>query len=303
MSEPGPSDARQRAKSHPRLAVGSGVGAVHLIVTDLEGAVAFYTGHIGLRVRVRDAESARLGAGDGDLLVLAGRPAAPRARGTTGLYHFALLVPTRADLADALRHLVVTGTPLTGGADHGVSEAVYLSDPEGNGIEIYRDRPRAEWPREGDSIVMTTDPLDLHALLAESEASGAAWSGLPAGTRMGHVHLRVARIADSERFYVGVLGFDLVTRYGPAALFVSAGGYHHHVGLNTWAGEGAPAAPEGAAGLHRVEVRVPDAAELERLRARLNAAGEKIEPSAEGFVVRDPSGHRLAFGIASGPAR
>ena len=278
-----------------RLDARTDLGAVHLTVSDLDRALDFYEGRLGFRLHGREGDVARLGAGGEDLLVLTGRAGAPRAQRVTGLYHFAVLVPSRADLARVLRHLVMTETPLTGGADHLVSEALYLSDPEGNGIEVYRDRPRDQWPREGSQPLMATDPLDLHALLAEAEAEEAPWEGLPRDTRIGHVHLHVSRLDEAERFYLGVLGFDLVMRYGPSALFVSAGGYHHHVGLNTWAGVGAPRPPAGAVGLRHFVVQVRDAAELERVRGRVRAAGLVDATVPGGFAVSDPSGNILHF--------
>ena len=168
----------------------------------------------------RDDRTTWLGAGGADLLVLSGREDAPRVRGTTGLYHFAILVPTRGDLAGALRRLIATNTRMQGAADHGVSEALYLADPDGNGIEIYRDRPRAEWPYAGAQLRMGADPLDLDELLAEPAEAGDS-AALAAGTVIGHVHLHVSRLDEAERFYVGVLGFSLTQRYGPSALFVS----------------------------------------------------------------------------------
>jgi len=268
------------------------IGAVHLTVRDLDSCVAFYTERLGLELQRRLEDAATLGAGGATLLGLAGRPDAPRVRGTTGLYHFAVLVPTRRDLANTLRHLDATRTPLAGASDHGVSEALYLADPEGNGIEIYRDRPRAEWPFERGSVKLTSDPLDLDALLADG--SSGTWSGLAAGTRIGHMHLRVADLASAERFYVGVLGFDVMARLA-RALFLAAGGYHHHIGLNTWAGEGAPAPPPGAAGLARFEVRLPDRAARDRVVARARAAGVSVEETAEGMALSDPSSNRVAL--------
>jgi len=211
------------------------IGAVHLTISDLGRSVRFYEAHLGFRLHRRDERTARMGAGDRDLLLLQQSDRAPRVRGTTGLYHFAILVPSRADLARSLRRLVETETVLQGAADHLVSEAIYLADEDGNGIEIYRDRARADWPFVNGQLQMGADPVDFEALLAEANGGGGP---LPRGTTIGHVHLHVSRLADAQRFYVDVLGFDLMQRYGPSALFVSAGGYHHHVGLNTWAGVG-----------------------------------------------------------------
>lgn len=289
----------------PRLRV----GPVRLAVRDLAGAAAFYAERVGLRVRERASATdvhgsrklVRLGAGGDDLLVLESAPLSRRASGTTGLYHFAILVPSRPDLARALARLAATRTPLTGAADHGVSEALYLDDPEGNGIEIYRDRPRDEWPFEGESLAMGTDPLDLDGLLEAADERGAA-GVLPNGTGVGHVHLHVGDLEAAERFYAGILGFDVTQRYGSGALFLSAGGYHHHVGLNTWLGAGAPPPPPGAAGLRRCDFVLSSRAETARLRERLEKAGVPVEaaPGDGALAVRDPSGHALKF-VARAP--
>src|SRR5262249_53780909 len=156
--------------------------------------------------------------------------------------------------------------------DHLVSEALYLDDPDGNGIEIYRDRPRAEWPRSGGRIRMATDPLDLDGIVAELDRDDRPWDGLAPATVIGHVHLHVADLRAAEAFYHGVLGFDIITNYGGSALFVSAGGYHHHLGLNTWAGVGAPPSPADAAGLRRFAVVLPDPGALEQVAARVRQA-------------------------------
>ena len=237
----------------------------------------------------RDQRNAWLGAGGSDLLVLSQCENAPRVRGTTGLYHFAVLVPSRADLGRALRRMIETDTVLQGVADHGVSEALYLADPDGNGIEIYRDRPRAEWPFVNGRLQMGADPLDLDAILAEDD--GRDGRGLAPETVIGHVHLHVSRLADAERFYVDVLGFQLMQRYGPSALFVSAGGYHHHIGLNTWAGVGAPPPPSGAIGLRHFVVKLPGDAARAMVEERVRAAGISIDTAPEGPVIRDPAGN------------
>jgi len=270
------------------------IGAVHLTISDLGRSIRFYESHLGFTLHGWDERTARLGAGDADLLVLSQCETAPRVRGTTGLYHFAILVPSRADLARALRRLVETDTVMQGAADHGVSEALYLADPDGNGIEIYRDRRRDEWPYVGGRLHMTADPLDFDDLLAVGDGSGA---GLARETVVGHVHLHVSRLDDAERFYVEMLGFDLMQRYGHTALFVSAGGYHHHVGLNTWAGVGAPPPPPGAIGLKYFVVQVSEQATLIPVAERLRGAGVAIDGDDAAFVVRDPSGNAIAFQI------
>jgi catechol 2,3-dioxygenase len=269
------------------------IGDVHLTISDLDRSIGFYTERLGFRVHRRETDSAVLGAGGVDMLALVQSPGAPRVRGTTGLYHFAILVPSRADLSTALRRLIETNTRMQGVADHGVSEALYLADPDGNGIEIYRDRPRAEWPVSDGQLEMTTDPLDLDDLLAAGPPQVGAPYALADGTIIGHVHLHVSNLADAETFYVGLLGFDLMQRFGPSALFVSAGGYHHHVGLNTWAGVGAPPPPAGAIGLRHFVVQLPGAASREKVVARLRAANVPIHPTKEGVLVRDPAGNSI----------
>jgi len=265
------------------------IGAVHLNVSDLDESVRFYEAHLGLKRHRTADRTASLGAGGPDLLILSECESAPRVRGTTGLYHFAVLVPSRLELARSLRRLVETDTVMQGFADHGVSEAMYLADPDGNGIEIYRDRPRPEWPMHGGRLRMTADPLDFEGILSELQNRPDEWAGLARDTVIGHVHLHVSRLADAEAFYVGTLGFDLMQRYGPSALFVSAGGYHHHVGLNTWAGVGAPPPPPGAIGLRHFMVRLPDRSAVDRVVSRVRAARIPIEELEGGILVRDPA--------------
>jgi len=275
---------------------GTTIGAVHLTISDLRRSVRFYETHLGFSVHRRDERTAWLGAGGADLLVLTQCESAPRVRGTTGLYHFAILVPSRADLARSLRRLVATDTIMQGAADHGVSEALYLADEDGNGIEIYRDRPRDQWPIVGGHLRMGADPFDLDALLTEAGRADST-AGLPAGTVIGHVHLHVSRLEDAHAFYVDLLGFELMQRYGPSALFVAAGGYHHHIGLNTWAGVGAPPPPPGAIGLQHFVVVLPDDAARDSVVGRLTKAG--IVPEAvEGVLVHDPAKNAILLKTA-----
>jgi catechol 2,3-dioxygenase len=273
------------------------VGAVHLTIADLARSLTYYQSSLGLAVHRQNDRTARLGAGGPDLLVLEQHEHARPVHGATGLYHFALLVPSRADLARALRRLAATNTVLQGAADHGVSESLYLADPDGNGIEIYRDRPRDEWPFPGGRLRMVTEPLDFESLLAEAGPEQDR-GPMPAGTKMGHVHLRVANLADAERFYVEVVGFELMQRFGPGALFVAAGGSHHPLGMNTWESAGAPAPPPGAIGLRHFELLVPDAAALSKVAARVEAAGIPAERVDGGRLsLRDPAGNALELRI------
>jgi catechol 2,3-dioxygenase len=229
---------------------------VRLRVADQSALAAFYGRVVGLRELDRDDGVVALGVEGGEPLVelLAAPGAPPRPPRSPGLFHLALLVPGRADLARALRRVADAGWRLTGASDHLVSEALYLRDPEGNGIELYRDRPRAEWPRIGDEIEMATLPLDLESLLAEPGSDEAA-PAMPDGTTMGHVHLEVGDLTAAEPFYSGELGMDVVVRSYPGALFLSYGGYHHHVGLNTWLAAGSPPPPADSLGLAHYELR------------------------------------------------
>jgi catechol 2,3-dioxygenase len=221
------------------------------------------------------------------LVVLHGDPLAPRRpAGTTGLFHYALRLPTRADLGALVKRVQNAGYAFDGFGDHNVSEAAYLTDPEGNGIELYADRSRDVWHGVGGEVFMTTEPLDVPGLLMA--ASGPALL-LPRGTTVGHIHLRVSWLEGSEEFYVGVLGLDVVTRSYPGALFTSAGGYHHHVGMNVWGGEGAPRPPDGSLGLVSFELVIPsDAVRSAFLGGR--AEGSLLDPDNIG--VRLTRGER-----------
>jgi len=281
------------------------IGPVHLVVGDLDRSATFYRDRLGFSVREGAGRTAALGAGAStagpDLLVLHERRDAPRPRGTTGLYHFAVLVPSRRELARSLEHLVHTRTSLTGASDHLVSEALYLNDPDGNGIEIYRDRPRAQWPFQNGEVRMAVDPLDLESLLRESRDGRAHLTGLVDGTTIGHIHLRVSDIGAAERFYADLLGFDIMARYGNSASFLSAGGYHHHIGLNTWTGVGAPPPPEGAIGLDHYVVNLPSLDERDRVASRAREGGVAVEAADDGLLLEDPSRNRIL--LAHAPRR
>ena len=275
------------------------VGPVALTVADIKRSEQFYTDVLGLRVLVRAGSTLTLSAdGATPLAALTEHAGAqPRPPRTTGLYHFAILVPSRLELARSLRRLAEMRYPLTGASDHLVSEALYLDDPDGNGIEIYRDRPRAEWPSRNGQLQMAVDPLDIDGILNELERDTRPWDGIAPGTTLGHMHLHVADLHAAEAFYCGVLGFDIMLRYGPSALFISAGGYHHHIGLNVWAGVGAPPPPAGSAGLRYFVVQLPNAGALEQLVERVRAAGVASEQTSEGIILRDPSANQLVLAV------
>lgn len=268
-------------------------GAVRLVVRDLDRSLRYYQERIGLRLLRNEDGTAALGANESELLTLVEQPdALPVQRGRTGLYHFALLTPDRVALSRVLNHLIATQTPIDGASDHGVSEALYLSDPDGHGIEIYRDRPQREWPFVKGSLGMTTDPLDVRGLAA-ADRTRTPWEGIDPRTVMGHIHLHVADLAAAERFYVDLLGLDLMQRFGGQAAFVSAGGYHHHLGLNTWAGIGAPPPPKSAARLLDFQLIVPDSTILMRIIEQLQFFGIEANTTADGWSVLDPSGNHI----------
>ena len=228
----------------------SQIGHVSLTVSSLDRSIAFYRDALGFTESRREGRTAYLAAGEGPTLVaLHEMPSAiPKPRRSAGLFHVAILVPSRAALGRSLRRLADRRWPLSGASDHLVSEALYLSDPDGLGIEIYRDRPRETWRVSNAEVIMATDPLDLENLHDEPGAE-AVWTGLETGTVIGHVHLHVPHLSTAEEFYCGRVGFQPTLRGYPGALFVAAGGYHHHLGLNVWTGIGAPPPPENAVGL------------------------------------------------------
>ena len=275
---------------------GTSLGPVRLTVADLDRVRGFYRDAIGLAELGQDDGVIRLGTDGTAIVELVGDPdAAPRPRGTSGLFHLAILVPSRSDLARALQRVAEAGWRLSGASDHLVSEALYLSDPEGNGIELYRDRDREEWPVRDGVLQMDTLPLDLDGVLGELRREDAE-APMAAGTRIGHVHLNVGDLAAAEAFYSGALGFDVMVRGYPGALFVSAGGYHHHLGLNTWAGEGAPPPPAGSRGLRQFEIVLPNGDALAAEEDRLREAGFDPRRDGEGELhVSDPAGNAVVL--------
>jgi catechol 2,3-dioxygenase len=269
------------------------LGPVHLTVSDLARSLDYYRSTIGLDVLEQHDGRASLGAGGSELLVLVEEPGARPAPGHTGLYHMALLLPARSDLARWLAHASRDRVPLTGLSDHFVSEAIYLTDRDRHGIEIYADRPRERW--EGKvGTRLTTMPLDVDSLLGElDDPATESFEGVPAGTVMGHVHLKVADVPAAIAFYRDVLGFELMAALGNQAAFLAAGGYHHHVGANTWESAGAPPPPAGSAALRHATIVLPSAESRDELLARVADSGQEPDDSPEGPVVHDPSGNRL----------
>jgi len=279
-----------------RLPAATRIGRVELQVADLERSLGYYQDVLGFRVLERGEGRAVLGTEGGAALVVlrekAGVRPVPR-RGLLGLYHFAVLLPDRAALGRFLAHLRQVGA-YAGMSDHFVSEAVYLTDPDGLGIEVYADRPRSAWVQLGPELAMATEPLDTADVIRA--AGGQAWTGMPAGTTIGHVHHYVGDIEQAAGFYHRGLGFDVVVWSYPGALFVSAGGYHHHVGMNTWAA-GAPAATADDARLLHWELLLPDAPALDAVAESLRAAGVTPEAVEGGWTARDPWGIAVRIGV------
>ena len=269
------------------------LGPVELIVRDIAAVMRFYTQCIGLKVLRTDAKAVHLGAGGNELLVLHDLPDAKNPGRTAGLYHVAILLPSRRALALQLRHLVDSGVRLQGAADHLVSEALYLSDPEGNGIEIYYDRPPEQWPREKGQLRMASDPLDFRALRAELNFENIAWAGLPPEAIIGHVHLRVSDLSAAETFYREVLRMNVTVRYGHSAIFLSYKGYHHHIGINTWESLGVPAAPVGSPGLRHIVLHAPDMATWKRIESESRRRNIPMAHADTGLKIYDPSGNAV----------
>jgi catechol 2,3-dioxygenase len=276
------------------------MGLVSLAVADLNKSLRYYTEAIGFVVLDQQEGSATLGVPGKPLLFLTEEPGAkpfPHDRyGYTGLYHFAILVPSRADLGRWLGHWIASGLPFPGQGDHLVSEAFYITDPDGNGIEVYRDRPREEWPYVNGQLQMAADPIDIRGVLAAAEQEGKPWTGMAVGTRLGHMHLQVGDIPQAESFYHGVLGFDIMVRM-PTALFISAGGYHHHIGMNIWHSRGAGPAPAGVAGLRSFTIEMPSEQARAAVLDRVRAAGLSVTEHDQVAIVEDPWHNTIVFTI------
>jgi catechol 2,3-dioxygenase len=286
------------APSGYRLPPEAQVGQVRLQVTDLERSLEWYEAVLGLGALGADGGMAQLAApaAPTPLIELRERPGAspvPRG-GRLGLFHYAILLPDRAALGRFASHLARLGVR-AGASDHRVSEALYLQDPDGLGIEVYADRPRSEWRQESRQLVMATDPLDLQSVIRE--AGGESWEGMPAGAVIGHVHLHVGDLARAEAFYHDALGLDKVVWSYPGALFLSAGGYHHHLGVNTWAAGAAPA-DDAEARLLDWEIVVPTTADARQALASLEGAGHDVAEAPGGGEVPDPWGTGLRITAA-----
>ncbi|UFU01345.1 VOC family protein [Radiobacillus kanasensis] len=269
------------------------VGHVKIKVEDLERSLHFYQEVIGFKLLEQTKTTAKLTT-DGEASVLSieqPEEVVPKEGRTTGLYHFALLLPERSDLANIVFHFIEKGVRI-GSSDHLVSEALYLSDPDGNGIEIYIDRDPSVWNWNKGEVAMTVDPLNFEDLLTSGNQE-EPWKGLPAGTVMGHIHLHVSELEKTEEFYTKGLGFEVVSRFGAQALFISTGKYHHHIGLNTWNGVGAPSPSDRSVGLDFFTLIYPDEEARDKVTDDLIKIGATVTEEKGIFVTSDPSGNRI----------
>lgn len=269
------------------------IESVVLNVENAENMKNFYRGIIGLDIKSESDDEIAFGAYHNDetfLILRAGKTIPRSGSSVTGMYHFAILVPSRKDLGKILYHLLKTKYPITGASDHGYSEALYLDDPEGNGIEIYRDKPKSEWDIRPDGEIRgVTELMDADGVIA---AAKDPFKGMAKDTHIGHIHLFVSDLGKSEYFYKNVLGFDLKTNFGSKAKFFAAGEYHHHIGTNIWAGENIPPAEKGAAGMDHYVIAVGSAAELSKLADRLNAEkySHVYDEAEKVLSLTDPNG-------------
>ncbi|HWP83341.1 MAG TPA: VOC family protein [Bacteroidota bacterium] len=272
-----------------RLPEATSVDSIHLRVRNLQEASRFYTTLLGFKEVMSEGNKvgfAASGKPPAQVLLTEDYHAPQRSRSSVGLFHVAYLFPNRRELAKAFRRLYDAGYPFQGASDHGVSEALYLADPEGNGIELYADRPRDQWQVRNGELHMYTAPLDIDHLMRELEGATQDSDELQPDVHIGHIHLQVSSLASAERFYHRILGFDVTTRSYPGALFVAAGGYHHHLGLNIWNSRGAPKATKGALGLTEFGVHIPDALVLSEIERRLVESGLPVEWTENGKVLK-----------------
>lgn len=272
------------------------VGHVNIKVQDLDRSLLFYQEVLGFQILEQTKKTAKLTT-DGKTSVLSieqPENVVPKQGKTTGLYHFALLLPKRSDLAEIVHHYTEIGFRY-GSSDHLVSEAIYIADPDGNGIEIYIDRDPSEWSWSNGEVAMAVDPLNFEDLLSEGKQQ--SWKGLPAGTVMGHIHLHVSELKKTEEFYSKGLGFEVVNRYDNQALFISTGKYHHQIALNTWAGIGAPTPPLNSVGLESFTIVLADVVARNNIITQLESIGVPVTEDNGSFVTHDPSGNRIYLGI------
>lgn len=287
----------QTAPTRGEISASTTLGVVSLAVSDLARSLSYYQAKVGLQLIEQEDGQALLGVADRGLVMLTELADAQPPGRHTGLYHFALLLRRRAELAGWLAHAARDRVALAGLADHFVSEALYLSDPDGHGIEIYWDRPREIWEGQVASR-MTTLPLDVDSLLNELEPGSDPDTGLPADTLMGHVHLKVSAIPETVAFYRDALGFGLMAQLGSQATFLSAGGYHHHIGANVWESAGAPPPPHNEPALRQFTIVLPDQGEQDRVEDRLSRLGHAPQEAADGLIARDPSGNQFVLAVS-----
>ncbi|MCA1027989.1 VOC family protein [Cytobacillus kochii] len=265
---------------------------IDLKVTNLQTSLRFYQDILGFQVLHQSKHEVSLSADGNQTSVQLHAPEGLQKKELrrTGLYHFAILLPTRNDLAKIIRHFIKVNYPLQGASDHDVSEALYLADPDGNGIEIYADRPKTSWDWRGEEVVMGTNALDVQSIM--SEWDGNEWNGMPNETIMGHIHLHVNNIEEAKTFYCEGLGFEVVTHYGNQALFISTGKYHHHIGLNIWNGTMAVAPSANSVGMAFYTLVFPKN-KLEQAVERLQAMNIEVERQADSYMVSDPAGNNI----------
>lgn len=274
------------------------IASAHLKVANLERAIVFYTNTLGFHARTMSADQAELSASDnGQTLIhlTEHKNAQPKPRHTTGLFHLAIRVPSRSALSQVVRRLHEQQWPLAGASDHGVSEALYFSDPDGNGLEIYTDLPQEHWPTQGDQVAMYSAPLDVNALY--QEAGERHDTHLPSTTDIGHVHLQVSSLESAKKFYVDLVGFDIRQDNYQGALFIAADGYHHHLGLNTWAGEGIPSPPKNAVGLDTFTIAIPSQQHLDTLATRFKNAQVTFEKAPNRMITQDPDHNTVILSL------